>query len=218
MVGYAGRYDGPDGKKLQWVGEVYVNFAKAERLAPVLYHFASEIADKIPALPIQGIGGVGDVAFCGAPEGGKALAVHLARIFGVEYIFPEKRVVKAATETAREVSVMEFARHEPTPGSKVFIVEDVCNNFTATMELIELIKKNGATVVGIVCFLNRSLEVDDLFVGTMPAVPVISLVRQLIMQWKQNDPAVASDVLANNVAWKPKHDWDRLAEAMAKAA
>jgi hypothetical protein len=43
---------------------------------------------------------------------------------------------------------------------------------------------------------------------------VVSLVRQIINEYRQNDPEVASDVLANNVVWKPKDDWPRLMEAM----
>ena len=75
-------------------------------------------------------------------------------------------------------------------------------------------------MVAILCFLNRSLDVDDTysfgveFKANPLEIPVVSLVRKPIHEWRQDDPAVAEDVAAGNVVWKPKDDWDRLMKAM----
>ena len=77
VVGYAGKYSGPNGQELQWVGEVYVNFAKVEKHASALNFVADELACKLSAkekYPREFGDLTRDVGFCGAPEGGKALA------------------------------------------------------------------------------------------------------------------------------------------------
>jgi hypothetical protein len=45
-------------------------------------------------------------------------------------------------------------------------------------------------------------------------IPVVSIVRLPINEYKQDDPAVAEDIAKGNVAWKPKPEWDRLMMAM----
>jgi orotate phosphoribosyltransferase len=214
LVGYAGTYE--SGK--HFVGEVYVNFAMAERHGPVLDLFARRLIaqsyDTLGSASLDGLAG-----FCGAPEGGKALATALAVICHRQYIFPEKRVTAVKTADSREESELVFDRHTPNSGEGWLIVEDVCNNFSTTAKLIALIEKTGARVAGIVCFLNRSEQVDSLFVPNvgdgLPCWPVISVVRQVIPQYRQDDPKVATEVQAGNVVWKPKNDWARLAKAMA---
>jgi len=90
---------------------------------------------------------------------------------------------------------------------------------------MELIHSRGGIVVAIVCFLNRSLEIDSVYshrcipllggeIGIL-SVPVVSLVRLPINEWKQDDPAVADYVAKGNVVWKPKDEWDRLMQAMS---
>lgn len=202
LVGYAGRYG--DGK--QFVGRIYANFAKAERNGLVLRHFAEELVRKFPQITDPNIG------FCAAPEGGKALAVALANITGAGYLFPEKRVTALKTESSREKSDLVWGRHEPEKDESWWIVEDVCNNFSTTKEMIALIESKGASVAGIICFLNRSLDVDDVYGSKI--LPVLSLVRKVIAEYRQDDPMVATDVKAHNVVWKPKNDWDKLANAM----
>ena len=217
LVGYAGR----DEQGRQYVGDVYVNFAKAERHLPILRNVAEKISFKvlhktnIPGFVTRYANVTG---FCGAPEGGKALAVMLANYSGMQYIFPEKKVITVATPNSREVSKLVFDRHEPDKGDLWWITEDVCNNFSTTKTMIDLIVSFGAQVAGIVCFLNRSLEVDSEYQPSLdPALPVISLVRHKINQYAQDDPAVVEDVRAGNVVWKPKNDWETLASAMVAA-
>ncbi len=215
LVGYAGKYDGEH----QWVGDIYANFAKAERHSPVLRHIADQILFQLTR--VAGDSLFSSAGFCGAPEGGKALAVKLADYCaeGKQYIFPEKRVKKAKTETSREVSELVFDRHEPYPGEQWWIVEDVCNNFSTTATLVSLIEQFGASVAGVVCFLNRSVDVDNEYVVRPGLVlPVLSLVRARIMEYRQDDPAVLEDIQNGNVVWKPKNEWPRLEEAMKERA
>lgn len=206
LAGYAGR----DEKGRQYVGDVYVNFAKAERHLPVLRNFAEKLTFKLD----HKMHLLNATGFCGAPEGGKALAVMLANYSGMQYIFPEKKVTVAATPDSREISKLIFDRHEPDEGDLWWITEDVCNNFSTTKTMVDLIESFGARVAGIVCFLNRSLEVESEYRPSPGLVlPVVSLVRQKIDQYTQDDPAVVEDVRASNVVWKPKNDWDRLVAA-----
>jgi len=207
LVGYAGKYDTPEGKK-QYVGDVYVNFAKAEQHAPVLGYYAEQLLHKLAIERNDVLRS--STGFCGAPEGGKALAYKLADLTRLQYIYPEKEVLKVKSETGREESKLVFDRHEPDIGDIWWIVEDVCNNFSTTADLIALIERYHADVAGIVCFWNRSKEVDKVFQVGNRKFPVISLVRQDIPQYRQDDPYVAADVARGNVVWKPKNEWAKL--------
>ncbi|MCX6724382.1 MAG: phosphoribosyltransferase [Candidatus Staskawiczbacteria bacterium] len=225
LVCYAGDYELPDGSRKKFVGDVYVNFAKAEPFPNVRRFFAGHLCNRLASPGIlRGI----DV-FCGAPIGGYSLADAIGDYAGIPSIKAEKQVIEVKTATSKEVSEVIFGRHSVKAGQRVAIVEDVCNNFSTTLSLILKIEKLGAQVVAIVCFLNRSLTLGDVYCPganvllrsgerrDMSAfrIPVVSLVRLPINEWKQDDPAVAEDVAKNNVAWDPKKkDWERLMEAM----
>lgn len=203
LVGYAGR----DTLGRQYVGEIYANFAVIENIPRVLAEVAQELLGLGPDLGAA-------TGFCGAPEGGKALAVMLGYFTHKRYIFPEKKVRRVATPTSREVAELVFGRHQPATGEVWWTVEDVCNNFSTTADLIKLIESFGASVGGIICFLNRSLEVETTFVSdSNDSFPVVALVRKPFGQFMQDDPIVQSDVSAGNVVWKPKDDWARLEES-----
>ena len=209
LVGYAGK--DPAGR--QYVGDVYVNFARAERRPALLQVFARKLLDLARA---RGLAVADATGFIGAPEGGKAFAYQLALEAGRSYIYPEKKVTAAASATARESSEMVFSRHEPEGGERWFIVEDVCNNFSTTAKLVALIEGYGAEVAGILCFLNRSETVGETYEPRAGQVlPVVAVVRKPFGQFAQGDAAVAEDVAALNVVWSPKKDWPRLAAAMA---
>jgi orotate phosphoribosyltransferase len=207
LVGYAATYVGDDGVERAYVGDIYANFAKAERHGPVLSHLCQLIQHDLldeRAMP---------TGFCGAPEGGKALATVLSVLCQNQYIYPEKRVLQLKTPTSRELSELVFNRHEPEPnrGESWYIIEDVCNNFSTTRTLVELIESYGATVSGIVCFLNRSLNVEEFYeLANGRRLPVRALVKRPIPQYRQDDPYVAEDVANGNVIWKPKLEWDKL--------
>jgi orotate phosphoribosyltransferase len=201
LVGYAGRYDAADGTKKQWVGDVYANFAKAEEYPFVLQNFAEQILLDSQLYYID--------VFCGAPLGGYDFAETLGLVNDRRAIKAEKKVIALATENSREESKLVFGRHEVKPGDDVAIVEDVCNNFSTTNKLISLIEESGGKVTAIICLLNRSLDVGSVYLPTGSGgdiIPVVSLVRMPIPEFKQDDPAVEEDIKNGNIAWKPKDE------------
>lgn len=209
LVGYAGK----DAQGRQKVGDVYVNFAKVEQWPVPVNGFAHLLKDELESHFDGKRLDPEKLVFVGMPMGGIVLATHLsAQKHGSRGIFAEK----AGDE-------LILKRHDLLPGDQAVIVEDVCNNFSTTDKAFEMIEGVGAKVIAIVCFLNRSgrveYEVPDANVafGTSDRLPVISLVHKPFPQWEQDDPAVADDVAAGNVVWKPKHDWDKLEAAVAAA-
>ena len=210
LVGYAGK----DAAGRQYVGDIYVNFARAERRPALLQAFARRL---LALARERGIDVGSAAGFIGAPEGGKAFAYQLALEAGRGYIYPEKKVTAAASATARESSEMVFSRHEPERGERWFVVEDVCNNFSTTAKLVAQIESYGAEVAGILCFLNRSETVGDAYEPRSgQLLPVVAVVRKPFGQFAQDDAAVADDISALDVVWSPKKDWPRLAAAMER--
>lgn len=206
LVGYAGR----DAQGRQFVGDVYVNFARGEQHTYMLGLFAQSLIMKLhDQASIQQ-----EALFLGAPMGGIGLAMLMAFQVRGQFAFFEKKVTALATEGSREKSELIIKRHEINEGQDVILVEDVCNNFSTTSQMINLVLATGAKIRAIACFLNRSLEVDDVFVHGEIEVPVVALVRKKIMQWSQDDPEVVADIAAGNVVWKAKNEWDRLQAAM----
>jgi len=186
------------------VGEVYVNFAKAEQYPSAVDNFARSLLPQLTTHPKVGKVNV----FCGAPEGGKCLADKMALATQCRYVYPEKKD-----------GGLKWGRHAVEPGEKVVIVEDVSNNFTTTRKLVELIVSSGGKPVAVTCFLNRSLTVRGKWEEEgLPALPVVPLVYKPFGQWRQDDPAVAEDVKLDNVVWDVKNGWARLKQAMEDAA
>ena len=208
LVGYAGR----DAQGRQKVGDVYANMAMLEEWPRLI------------GLPIAEDGTLEDLQLhkptvvCAAPLGGMTIAPCLAGILGLRYIFAEKKVTSLATDHSREKSKLVFARHEPERGDRVVIVEDVCNNFSTTNELVELIQQYGAEAVKIFCLLDRSPgSLNPSFFRTNAGriILVKAVVRKPIPEYEQDDSAVAADITAGNVVWKAKDEWPRLMAAMS---
>ncbi len=210
LVGYAGRYK-PD--NLQFVGDIYANFAMAEMNPMVVQYYAMRLAEKF-ALEDLAIG-----CFCAMPMGGITFAAHLGFAECKQVIFLEKKVVAVATAAEREKSELVAGRHEIKKGMRYALVEDVTNNFSTTLTAIELIQKAGGVVVAIVSILNRSPQHQGRYLVPDKGIdlPVISVVSEPFPEWKQDDPAVAQDIAAGNVVFKAKADWPRLMKAMADA-
>jgi orotate phosphoribosyltransferase len=208
-VGYPDRYDG----ERQCVGFTYANFGAAEEHPPVVEFFSKILVGKIADRVIRA-----DV-FCGIPEGGRALAFNLAQLVFSRHILAEKDVLAMKTQLSRECSQIVFERHQPRRGDKVVIVEDECGNLCGTNEILAAVEKAGATVVAIVCFLNRSLGYDSVYPGRVGEatreIPLISVVRKPIQEYRQEEREVAAEVAAGNVVWRPKDEWGRLMAAMA---
>jgi len=205
LVAYAGTYDN-NGKKEHFVGDVYYNFVKAERYPHILSYYAQLMVQSIAAyINLDNI----DVVL-GAPMGGILLAADLARELGCHRAYAEKKVTVAGTPTNKEESVLVLDRHELAKGDKVVVVEDVCNNFSTTEKLMNLILEQKAQPLLIACALNRSGK--DSFANFKVAEAIWAPTEQ----YRQDHPAVAQDVQKGNVVWKPKNEWVRLEKAMAK--
>lgn len=214
LVGYAGKYDAGGGDMKAYVGDVYYNFAMAERRpSDVMSLCVAQLGERISFWMALVQGNEID-CFLGAPEGGKALAYHMAWVTMSYYVFAEKKVTALATGTSREESKLVLDRHVIEPGWRVALTEDVCNNFSTTEKLIRLVKEKGATVAAIICAINRSMgpdgKVANFYMCGEDEVPVLTAVEIPTLQYRQDDPAVADDVAAGNVVWKPKDGWEKL--------
>lgn len=221
LVGYAGKYLDNNGKELQYVGKIYLNFAiLEERPSDDLDFIGGKLARKLKSsLPWikPWIKHSSRIVLCGAPVGGFSLSTILGQKLGCRTIKAEKKVLAVGVKGGRDKTKLILDRHEIHKGDMVIIVEDVCNNFSTTQQLIELLESYGAIVIAIVCFLNRSPTVDDLYVfgDNRRELPVIALVRRKIEEFRQDDPAVAALVAAGKVKWKPKRkeEWRELMAA-----
>lgn len=211
LVGYAGKYDGPNGTKLQWVGDEYANFAKIESNGVALKGVAEALLKLLKEEKLfDSLTG-----FCGMPMGGLKLAGALSVLSGFDDIYPEKKVIElaATTSTGRDKSILEFVRHDVREGGIYVLVEDVCNNFSTTKDGIDLIEGAGGIVTRIVCFLNRSPSVRGFYSYGARKIPIVALVDRPIPEYRQDDPFVAADVAAGNIVWKPKDEWHKLRQS-----
>jgi adenine/guanine phosphoribosyltransferase-like PRPP-binding protein len=211
LVGYAGRYQAPDGTTKQYVGDVYANWSRLEERPRYLEDAASQLVCAVAKL------GVRDrIVYCGAPLGGMTLALVMALNHCGRYVFAEKKVTSVAAADSREQSILIFGRHEIHPGDNVVLVEDVLNNFSTTAAIADLVRKAGGNMAAIAAIMDRSSKQPDRYRPSdgSAGIPVIALVRGYIPQYRQDDPEVAADVAAGNVVWKPKVEWSRLMTAM----
>lgn len=211
LVGYAGKYP-KNGQEFQYVGEVYVNFAKAEEHPHIMYNFAKKLWDKLKIHE--------PIVFIGPAMGGisvaQLLTLHASQDTKARYACAEKIVTVAKTATTEEQSSFSILRHSLYPGETVGIVEDVLNNFSTTDKLIRLVESYGAKVGIIVGLLNRSTKIDSVYMHRGQPIPVVSLIRKSFESYEQEDLYVIEDVAADNVVWKPKNDWDKLKKAAEK--
>ena len=210
MVGYAGT----DENGLQFVGDIYANFGKAEEYVDLIAYWTLTLSKKEPALLSKV-----DV-FCGLPEGGKAVAYALAFAPSCSgrYVYLEKVVTALKTASEREKSKLVFNRHEIAPGDRVGLVEDLQNNFSTTGKAIDEVIKAGGEVVVLLSIMNRSPLVDNFFKWNGKKYPVVTLLRRPYPEYKQDDPEVEDDILFGDVVWKPenKNEWEKIKTVMEK--
>src|SRR3990167_1520564 len=214
LVGYAGTYDDEAGVPKNYVGELYANFAMAEQWPSVMDMWARYLCFK-DARAINDVN-----VFLGAPEGGKALADKLAMCNSRQYVYPDTKETPVIGGRPKKEFV--WGCHKLEEGQKVAIVEDVANNFSTTEKLIQLVLDAGCDPVVLICLLNRSPNVDDLFEwSAVGAVRVVSFVRKPMPEYRQDDVYVADDIVNDNIVWKPRktpEDWQRLMQAMAASS
>lgn len=207
LVGYAGTYLDDAGVKKHYVGDVYFNFAAVEQYPEALHRFAQLLMLQVERDR--------PTVLLGAPMGGIGLAFALGQFLsGVRVIFAEKKVTSLGPE--REESKLVIARHELVPGDRVIPIEDVCNNFSTTQQLLDLVEAANATVVSIGCALNRS-AMNCFHPPSGPPITVRPVIHIPSPQFKQNALEVFEDVAAGNVVWKPKNQWHLLTAAMEEA-
>lgn len=205
LVGYAGTYMTDAGPK-NYVGYEYFNFAQAEQHPQARVYFADKIRRELTDKNITA------EVFLGAPMGGIMLASELGRQTGKRSIFAEKEVLAMAdTATGKKESSQQIIkRHDIKDGDNIIIVEDVCNNFSTTAKLQQLIEDKGGKLVAIACAINRSGQTE------WNGLPVIASTHVVAKQFRQDEPAVSQLIATGNIVWKPKNDWLKLKQAMLK--
>ncbi|MBU6431237.1 MAG: phosphoribosyltransferase [Patescibacteria group bacterium] len=203
LVGYAAR----DELDRQLVGEEYVNFAKIEEDVDVVHNLALLLGRKIPKSILSSCN-----VICGVPEGGKILAAMLALVCNKKFKYPDKKIIPSKISGERDESIFTFGKHKIGPSKKVILVEDVTSSFSSVKKILQELNKNKIHLTAIVTFFNRSIVWNDYYhpKPDEPYIPVISLIRKEIRQYRQDDPFVSDDVKKGNVVWDPKNNWEQL--------
>lgn len=205
LVGYAKR----DELGRQFVGEKYANFAKIEENIDIVIDLALLLKNKIPKTLLSSC----DI-FCGIPQGGNTLAAMLALVCYKKFKYPEKKTISPKNLWEREVSEFSFGRHKIDSERRVIFVEDVTSSFSSVEKVLKQIRMNvdHFTTTAIVTFFNRSENWDDFYYSKSEekCIPIISLIRREIRQYRQDDPFVSDDVKKGNVVWDPKNNWGQL--------
>ncbi|MFA5991091.1 MAG: hypothetical protein WC794_02495 [Candidatus Doudnabacteria bacterium] len=209
LVGYAGRYDNGNGQQLQFVGDVYYNFAQAERFPHVRELFARGILDALNNDKID------FDAVIGAPMGGILLSGDIGRLANRRTVFMEKKVDEVETPTSREKSHLIMDRHELSSGDLVVLSEDVVNNLSTTGKALEVINAFGAKLVAITCAFNRSGK-KQFVTPSGASIPIICYKWIPTQQFRQDDPAVATHIAQGYWVPKPKDHWGVLMTAMKR--
>lgn len=227
MVGYAGRYiDGNNAKK-QFIGDVYVNCSKLEKVPKKLGHFLRRISRSIEDMVYAN--GMADVlssqsnnrvVLLGAPMGGIITAALLSMsLFSgnpekTEFGFLEKKVTELATTESREKSELVFGRHDIFRDDVVIPIEDVCNNFSTTKQMLSLVFGKGVKVPCLFCLVNRSGKKSFSFDGK--EISIVSIVESNWPQYEQEDPEIQNYIsIPGNLILNPKLSWDKLMSDMA---
>lgn len=215
LVGYAGTYETPWGTK-HWVGTRYWNFPRgAERNPKIMDQFTERIWNQIYQSCYDHNQPKEIHCMFGCPEGGIVPAYDLARQFRCCFSRADKKVLEAATPERREKSKLILGRHTIEPYWNVAIVDDVLNNTTTTGEAIELVESEGATVVAILCMINRSPNGLYVYEYKGREIEILSAVTIPTQEYHQDDPKVAEDIRNGNVIWKPKDKWEELIQSIS---
>jgi len=201
LVAYAG-IEPRTGKN--WVGFAYYNIAKVEQPPETRNYFSKILSKKIKQQFDR------PTIIIGAPMGGLIFATSTADQLECDVAFFEKKVTQLADPTnhTKEKSELIFNRHILCSYDKVIIFEDVCNNFTTTDQMIDLIASKGAKILAIVCIVNRSSLVE------WKGIPVISALHLPTDEFSQTDLEVQKLIADGKIVWKPKAEWEKLRKAM----
>jgi len=116
----------------------------------------------------------------GAAIGGILLSSGVAKYLGKKSIFTER--IKEKMELRRGFEIKE--------NSRVLIVEDIVSTGGSIFELIDVVKKNNANVIGVTSIVHRSIDKIDFNCNYKPLLchPVQSWEEKDIPDWLNNIP------------------------------
>lgn len=137
----------------------------------------AELARKVSELAINVV--------AGPALGGVIISYEMARQLGVRNVFGERQNGEMCLRRGFELSSED----------RVLIVEDVVTTGGSATELINVIKKTGATPIAVASVINRSPD------GTNPFdIPFFYLLEMAFPSWEQKDCPLC---LAGGTAIKP---------------
>jgi len=116
----------------------YFQCALALQQMPVVEKLGGELAGKVKSL--------GAVTVVAPAMGGLVLGQEVARQLGLRFIFVEKDQGKLALRRGFKI----------TPGEKILVVEDVVTKGGRVHETMEIVRVQGAVVVGVAMAVDRS--------------------------------------------------------------
>ena len=212
-------YAGKDAKGRNLVGDVYFNFARIEEYPLVVHYFAELLMPKI----FSNAGVVAHAStLIGIPDGGRSLGQMVALVCKKRFVYPAKVKRPTPAGAIKEEDDLVFKRFELSAGEPVIVCDDVHNNFQNTDDILNEIGKTGAKVVALCSGLNRSPIVDSIYVPKAGmyagfSLPVVSAIRKPLLEYEQDDPAVAADFSAGNIERNVKANWAKLKEIMLAA-
>ncbi|MFQ6675822.1 MAG: orotate phosphoribosyltransferase [Fidelibacterota bacterium] len=129
-----------------------------------------DVVDHLGELLADGFSGVAVTAVLGGAMGGILLSHAAARALGTRGIFAER--VDGVLALRRGFRLSE--------SDAVLIVEDIVTTGGSVGELMSLVRKKNATVVGVACLVDRSPE------GITFDVPTHVLLRYPAQSWDEN--------------------------------
>ena len=107
----------------------------------------------------------------GAAIGGILLSSGVAKYLDKKSIFTER--IKEKMELRRGFEIKE--------NSRVLIVEDIVSTGGSIFELIDIVKKNNANIIGVTSIVHRSVEDIDFGCNYKP------LLRYPVQSWEEGD-------------------------------
>lgn len=113
----------------------------------------------------------------GAAVGGILLSHATGKILGTKGIFAERVDGKLTLKRGFELP----------EGKRVLIVEDVVTTGKSVLELVDLVQQSGATLVGLVCLVDRSAS------GMDPGYPFRALLRYPSQSWEPHSCPLCRD-------------------------
>lgn len=195
LVGRESTYkiEGNPGVSYNWVSENYYN-GQVIKSYPLAIAFLAQlllIEIKKKYLPLK-------VEFWGVGQNGELLAEELRK---------QSKVI-IQTENSSDTEE-EFNR--------VALVQDILEPLTLR-EGILLAKKENKNIAYVCSIINPDKGYDGyLPINSQGPVSLVSLIKELLMKYKQDHPLVAEDVAEGNIVWDPKNEWDKLAKVMSEA-